>query len=117
MLERLFNSPTAAIGFIFFVIILFAFYMMNRERAHVQRLKGPRRFEPQWRTRGGSRRTRRRRRGSGQFKPDWNRRSLPADPDKPDNDAPPDPTAPPNAPATSDPPDPSNPPATPGASG
>lgn len=106
MLDRLFHSSGAAFAFIFFVIILFIFYMVNRERSQVQRLKGPRRFEPRWTARGGSRRRRRRRPG-GQFKPDWNRRDRPDPVSGAD-----DPEAPPGGqPDTTDTQDPPPPPA------
>lgn len=75
MLDQLTGSPMAAIGFIFFVIVLGGIYLVNRERSQVQRMRGPRRFQPDWRRSGSPRsRTRRRRRSGGAFKPAWNER-------------------------------------------
>jgi len=73
MLDAIFKSTGFAIGFIFFVIVLAGFYLLNRERAHVARMRGPRRFQPDWkRSRAGAPRRRRRSRG-GAFQPDWSR--------------------------------------------
>jgi hypothetical protein len=68
----------AAFGFIFFVVILAGFYLVNRERSKVQRLRGPRRFQPDWNRRSGTRRKRRRRR-SESFRPGWSPRSARGD--------------------------------------
>lgn len=73
MLDRWLESPGAAVGFIFFVLVLAMIYLVNRERAQVQRMRGPRRFTPKWRDRGGTRRKRRRRRKGG-FQPVWSER-------------------------------------------
>jgi len=79
MLAELFGNTGFAIGFIFFVLVLGGFYLLNRERAHVARLRGPRRFQPDWkRTKAGA--PRRRRRSRGVFRPDWSREG-PAEPD------------------------------------
>lgn len=90
MLDRLIESPMLPIGFIAFVLILAAVYFVNRERAQVQRLKGPRRFQPEWSRKDGRRRRRRRSRAGGQFKPSWTR-SEPEPPsegkDPPSDDA------------------------------
>ena len=89
MLDRILQSPTAAIGFIVFVIILGMIYLVNRERAQVARMKGPRRFQPDWRRTGAPRsRRRRRRRSSGTFSPTWNRGREPkeAEPDSTESD-------------------------------
>ena len=73
MLDRLFDSPALAFGFILFVFILGGIYLVNRERSHVHRLRGPRRFQPDWgRMRGGERRRRARKRSG--FHPGWNPR-------------------------------------------
>lgn len=89
MLDSLFQSTGFAIGFIFFVIVLGAFYLLNRERAHVARLRGPRRFQPDWkRTRAGA--PRRRRRSRGGFRPNWSR----ADRDREDDPGAPGPSSP-----------------------
>lgn len=77
MLDRWLQSPGAAIGFIFFVIMLAGIYLVNRERAQVQRMRGPRRFTPKWKEHGGVRRKRRRRRTGG-FNPVWTERETPS---------------------------------------
>jgi len=81
MMADFFGNIGFAIGFIFFVLVLGAFYLLNRERAHVARLRGPRRFQPDWkRTKAGA--PRRRRRARGAFRPDWSRQAdSDADPD------------------------------------
>jgi hypothetical protein len=73
MLDRWLESPMAAVGFIFFVLVLAMIYLVNRERAQVQRMRGPKRFIPKWRDRGGGRKKRRRRRTGG-FQPLWSER-------------------------------------------
>lgn len=97
MLDRLLQSPAVPIGFVVFVIVLFFVYLTNRERTHIQRMKGGARFQPDWsRTRRG--RTRRRRRGrmrSGEFRPDWgstrvdwrsgDEQEEPTEPESPEN--------------------------------
>jgi len=100
MLDRLVQSPIIPIGFIIFVVVLLLVFLVNREQTHVQRLRGPTRFQPDWgRTRrGGSRRRRRRRMPSGEFRPDWkgsglDRTPQPEEPDEstsnpPDSPAP-----------------------------
>ena len=88
MLDRWLESPGAAIGFIFFVIMLAGIYIVNRERAKVQRMRGPRRFTPKWREEGGGRRKRRRRR-SGGFSPVWSDREAAPKDDGDPEDTPP----------------------------
>lgn len=73
MLDRFFGSPLGAIALIFFILILAAIYLVNRERAHVQRMRGPRRFQPDWRRSKGPRRRRRSSRRS-EFRPTWSDR-------------------------------------------
>ena len=83
MLDRWLESPGAAIGFIFLVLVLAMIYLVNRERAQVQRMRGPKRFTPKWKDRGGTRRKRRRRRTGG-FQPVWSEREKTASPDPSD---------------------------------
>ena len=74
MLDRFFESPAVAFGFILFVFFLGGIYLVNRERSQVQRLKGPRRFQPDWgRTRGGKKKRRAKKRSG--FHPSWNPRT------------------------------------------
>ena len=75
MMDALFNSPLFAIGFIFFVLVLGLIYMGNRERAKVSRLKGPRRFQPDWSRTGAPRKKRRWKRD--RFRPEWDRSGTP----------------------------------------
>ena len=79
MLDRLLESPMLPIGFIAFVLLMAGVYFVNRERAQIERLRGPRRFQPAWSRKDGRRRRRRRRRTGGQFNPGWSR-SEPAGP-------------------------------------
>ena len=80
MLDRLLESPMLPIGFIALVLCMAGVYFVNRERAQVHRLKGPRRFRPTWTRKDGRRPDRRRHsRAGGQFKPGWSR-DEPAEP-------------------------------------
>ena len=77
MLDRWFESPMVPFGFIVFVAFLAMIYFVNRERAQVRRLKGPRRFRPEWDRRHGGLRSRRpRARSGGEFKPAWTKREA-----------------------------------------
>lgn len=105
MLDRLLEHPVVALGFIVIVVFMAGFYLMNRERAKVARMRGPTRFQPDWgRTSATGRRRRRRR--SGSFSPEWNRKSRTA-PGAPARDSAPEPaSAPSPGPASAPTPDP-----------
>ncbi len=84
MLDRLFESPMFSVAAILFVAYMAGVYFLNRERAAVSRLRGRKRFSPDWaKSRHGARR-RRRRIGTasrGEFKPDWTHRPSKPSPD------------------------------------
>lgn len=79
MLDRLIGSQMAAVALIFFVIVMVWIYLLNRERAKVQQIRGPRRFRPKWRERSGDRVSVRRRRRKDGFHPAWSERETHAD--------------------------------------
>ena len=78
MLDRLIGSQLAAIALIFFIIVMVWIYLLNRERAKVQQLRGPKRFRPKWRERSGDRKALRRRRRKDGFHPVWSERETTA---------------------------------------
>lgn len=77
MLDHLFESSLVAVAFIFFIIVMTWIYLLNRERAAIKRLRGPRRFSPKWRERSGDLKALRRRRRRDGFHPDWTERETP----------------------------------------
>ena len=85
MLDRLLESPLSAVALIFFIIVMTGMYLLNRERAKVQKLRGPRRFRPSWKERSGDRKVRRRRRRAG-FNPVWTERETSAGTGSEEND-------------------------------
>ncbi len=71
MLDHFFKHPATAFLFILLVVYLGLIYLLNRERSKVARMRGPRRFQPDWsRSLAGA--PKRRRRRGGDFKPEWN---------------------------------------------
>ncbi len=74
MLDQLFASPAVFIGSLLLLIILGGTYLLNREKAEIQRRRGPKRFRPDWnRSRAGDYRKKPgyRRRTEGGFRPQW----------------------------------------------
>lgn len=71
MLDRFLASPFIALGFVLLIFLLILVYLGQRERAAVDRMRGPRRFSPRWSS-GRSHRSRRRRSEPG-FQPRWDR--------------------------------------------
>jgi len=69
-MDQFFSNPSMAIGFLFFVVVLILFYIGQRERARVNRLKGRRGFSPRWHS-GRRHRKRISRSADGGFKPEW----------------------------------------------
>jgi hypothetical protein len=92
MLDRWFESPMVPLGFIVFVVFLAMIYFVNRERAQVRRLKGPRRFRPEWGRRHDGLRSRRpRARSGGEFKPAWTKREASEEAPRSEEDSHPNP--------------------------
>lgn len=75
MLGHHFDSPWFAVGFLVVVIYLVAVYFTARERAKVARMRGRKRFQPDWRRTGRAESAYRRRGTSprGTFSPEWTR--------------------------------------------
>jgi hypothetical protein len=74
MLDRLFAHPAVLVASLILLVILVGSYLLNRERAEIQRRRGPKRFRPDWsRTQAGDYRKKPgyRRRTGGGFKPQW----------------------------------------------